>query len=560
MKKDMDLTGQRFGKLTVLRCVDNDEGKAPNYYSKFVCRCDCGNEIIIPRYGLFRGRTSCGCDKIKDNLTGKRIGTLTVLGLVRKDNDFSFATTWKCRCDCENEVTYPTILLKNELVSSCGCCDEEAKRIDEATLASANRGEIEGTNTNLIQGALDGVLYENNSTGVRGVYYAATNQCYRAVLVFQGKRIYLGQYKELDKAAEARHRGEQLIYRRFMEHYEDDLKEAIEAENKQVKADMVMEFTAAPPPPSPPPPSVSSVSSLNSLNSLNSESVASTAGDGIKDTARTVATPININTQESVSERLEPTNERNESLTASDRPTTNECCAEKDGSVGTFPPGTCQICGKPIVRGFRRSKYCSPECGRIALIKLNKIRRSRKETRYCDVCGKPVPSNRRRYCSEACQAIGIALERENSHIRNVAPKKYEITCADCGKKVMVASFRAYRCPECQKKARKRQNDASKLRAKEGTIRKIGGTAICENCGKEYIISGAIQKYCPICSAMKNRESQRKKPRKPKESKIICQICGKEFISYANHPPKCCSPECNKEYRHRYGVRYWAEHK
>ena len=42
--------------------------------------------------------------------------------------------------------------------------------------------------------------------------------------------------------------------------------------------------------------------------------------------------------------------------------------------------------------------------------------------------------------------------------------------------------------------------------------------------------------------------------------LRCSVCGKEFVSHANHPPKCCSPECNREYKHQYFARYWAEHK
>ena len=82
MKKDMDVKGQRFGKLIVLRCLD----EKPNYYSKFVCRCDCGNEITLPRYGLFRGRTSCGCDKVRDDLTGKRMIVFVLLSLLHRDH------------------------------------------------------------------------------------------------------------------------------------------------------------------------------------------------------------------------------------------------------------------------------------------------------------------------------------------------------------------------------------------------------------------------------------------------------------------------------------------
>lgn len=54
----VDLTGKRFGRLTVLEFVPN--GKNGNSYWK--CRCDCGNEPIINGGLLKLGHTkSCGC-------------------------------------------------------------------------------------------------------------------------------------------------------------------------------------------------------------------------------------------------------------------------------------------------------------------------------------------------------------------------------------------------------------------------------------------------------------------------------------------------------------------
>ena len=53
-----DLTGRRFGRLTVIRRAEN--GK--NYQTKWLCRCDCGNEVSVYRGNLKRGHTkSCGC-------------------------------------------------------------------------------------------------------------------------------------------------------------------------------------------------------------------------------------------------------------------------------------------------------------------------------------------------------------------------------------------------------------------------------------------------------------------------------------------------------------------
>ncbi len=52
-----DLTGKRFGRLTVLEFVPNE--KAKSYWK---CRCDCGNIRIIQGTALKNGNTkSCGC-------------------------------------------------------------------------------------------------------------------------------------------------------------------------------------------------------------------------------------------------------------------------------------------------------------------------------------------------------------------------------------------------------------------------------------------------------------------------------------------------------------------
>lgn len=54
--KLLDMTGQVFGKLTVLNRVP-----APKQ-ARWLCRCQCGNESIAPGYELRHGLIiSCGC-------------------------------------------------------------------------------------------------------------------------------------------------------------------------------------------------------------------------------------------------------------------------------------------------------------------------------------------------------------------------------------------------------------------------------------------------------------------------------------------------------------------
>ena len=58
MARFIDLTGQRFGRLTVISRAPN--GK--DTHSRWICRGDCGHETIVSSNNLRSGGTvSCGC-------------------------------------------------------------------------------------------------------------------------------------------------------------------------------------------------------------------------------------------------------------------------------------------------------------------------------------------------------------------------------------------------------------------------------------------------------------------------------------------------------------------
>ena len=61
--KRRDLTGERFGQLTVLGPAEDVEGR-----EHWLCRCDCGKEKIVWGSSLKKGTTrSCGCLRRKNN-------------------------------------------------------------------------------------------------------------------------------------------------------------------------------------------------------------------------------------------------------------------------------------------------------------------------------------------------------------------------------------------------------------------------------------------------------------------------------------------------------------
>ncbi len=71
-----DLTGQRFGRLTVLE-LGEKRGKYTGAF--WTCRCDCGGTVVVPGRSLRNGETrSCGClhsDMLRKPPEEKRTGT-----------------------------------------------------------------------------------------------------------------------------------------------------------------------------------------------------------------------------------------------------------------------------------------------------------------------------------------------------------------------------------------------------------------------------------------------------------------------------------------------------
>ena len=57
----VNLTGQRFGRLTVMGRTDNKKGR-----TMWICKCDCGKETEVSGSDLRTGGTkSCGCLRIE---------------------------------------------------------------------------------------------------------------------------------------------------------------------------------------------------------------------------------------------------------------------------------------------------------------------------------------------------------------------------------------------------------------------------------------------------------------------------------------------------------------
>lgn len=120
------MVGQRFGNLVVIKDCGK-RGKRPKKH--YLCKCDCGNEIVVCVDNLRNGHTkSCGCLRNKASvrrvdLCGNIFGKLTAIKFLRSNHVGT--TIWLCRCECGNEieVSYNNLLSGN--TKSCGCWHEK---------------------------------------------------------------------------------------------------------------------------------------------------------------------------------------------------------------------------------------------------------------------------------------------------------------------------------------------------------------------------------------------------------------------------------------------------
>jgi len=120
-----DLTGQKFGKLTVLDRANSKIDKSGRARTMWNCICDCGNNITVSADYLKRSACpSCGCEATKNrieknriNNIGEKFGRLTIVDILW-DEERSKAI---CKCDCGNDY----IGVKSDIVTghtkSCGC-------------------------------------------------------------------------------------------------------------------------------------------------------------------------------------------------------------------------------------------------------------------------------------------------------------------------------------------------------------------------------------------------------------------------------------------------------
>lgn len=200
-----DMTGQRFGRLTVKSLIPR-EGKKRR---KWLCICDCGNERKVIRESLVTGYTSsCGCYSRE-----KRIEALTTHGKAETD-EYGIWAGIKTRCFNNKTRAYP--YYGGRGITMC-----EDWRNDFSTFLrdmgkrpskehSVERRDVDGNYepsncywATWDEQARNRRTRKHNQTGQTGVYITKQGT-YSARINVGSHQINLGCYRELDAAVRAR--------------------------------------------------------------------------------------------------------------------------------------------------------------------------------------------------------------------------------------------------------------------------------------------------------------------------------------------------------------------
>lgn len=125
MGKFIDITGNRYGRLTVLSRASRKCGK--NIMWDVVC--DCGNTKQLVASVMKSGNTkSCGCmredhyKKITKDITGKVFNLLTAIEYTGRTENRQMI--WLFTCTCGNTKEYPKNQVVQGNVKSCGCLND----------------------------------------------------------------------------------------------------------------------------------------------------------------------------------------------------------------------------------------------------------------------------------------------------------------------------------------------------------------------------------------------------------------------------------------------------
>lgn len=242
VKVRKDLTGIKFDRLTVIKQVsDYIYPSSKKHEAMWLCKCDCGNEVIVTNGHLNSGKIkSCGCLKKEVSKNTMRIKgknnkkqnkyDLTGeygIGYTSKGEEFYFDLEdydkIKDYCWHINDSGY-IVSMTTDSINSKRICILMHRIItdcpEDMVVDHINHNKNDNRKYNLRicsqqENRMNSNISKRNTSGYTGVYLCKTSNKWQAYITYNNNDIYLGLFNNKEDAIKARVEAEEKYFGKY---------------------------------------------------------------------------------------------------------------------------------------------------------------------------------------------------------------------------------------------------------------------------------------------------------------------------------------------------------
>lgn len=223
-----NLTGQKFGRLTVIKQVEDFVTSKGKHYAQWLCKCDCGGETVTLGSRLKERQVkSCGC--FAKEVVSKKFKKYNAYDLFDEFGVGYLDDGTKFYFDLEDYDKIKDIKWKKDkdgyIVSNIydkntkksfgikmhrlvmGCPDDMFVDHIENDRKNDNR-KYNLRICTLQENNMHRKIAKNNTSGITGVYWHSYINKWTAFIYYKGKKIDLGSYDSFEQAKKKRLKAE----------------------------------------------------------------------------------------------------------------------------------------------------------------------------------------------------------------------------------------------------------------------------------------------------------------------------------------------------------------